>query len=253
MLRSLVSTARRQRFVALLGVIVLALAVPPAFGASSVTAQIAKALKLAKTANTNATKALTLAKTSSAGATGAKGATGASGATGAAGPAGPAGQTGAAGPAGPTGAKGDKGDTGAQGPQGPAGPAGTSPAGGGLPKALSATLAPSTLAAAYGSDPLTFATPLANTSYVVNAHVRIDNTGGGAANVDCELRSGSTVIDKGSVGPLYGSYLSNISLTGIAPASATPADAHIGLYCQSSEQYQATKASGIITAVSVAS
>lgn len=113
MLRSAFSTARRQRLAACTGVIVLALAVPPAIGAPTVPAQIAKLTKLAKKADKNATTALKLAKTASSAT--------AAGAAGAAGPAGPKGDTGAAGPAGPAGAKGDAGATGATGAQGPKG------------------------------------------------------------------------------------------------------------------------------------
>ena len=122
MLRFAFSTARRQRLTACTGVVVLALVVPPAFGAPSVTAQIAKVTKLATKADKNATKALTLAKTASAATAGAAGE---KGATGPAGPKGDAGAAGATGPAGPAGAKGDKGDTGATGAVGPQGPAGT--------------------------------------------------------------------------------------------------------------------------------
>lgn len=115
MLRSAFSTARRQRLAVCTGVVVVAIAVPPAVGAPSVTAQLAKVTKLATKADKNATKALNLAKTASGSSAGT------AGAAGAAGPAGPKGDTGAAGPAGPAGPKGDAGATGAQGPQGPAG------------------------------------------------------------------------------------------------------------------------------------
>lgn len=121
MLRSAFSTARRQRLAVCTGVVVVAIAVPPAVGAPSVTAQLAKVTKLATKADKNATKALNLAKTASGSAAGANGAAGATGPAGPAGPGGPKGDAGAAGAAGPAGPKGDTGATGAQGPQGPAG------------------------------------------------------------------------------------------------------------------------------------
>lgn len=131
---------QHRRAIAVLGVITLVAAAPPAFGTASVTSQIAKAIKLATKADKNATTAIKLAKSASA--AGAAGAAGPAGAKGATGAAGPKGDTGAAGAAGAAGPKGDKGDTGAQGPQGiqgiqgPAGPAGSGAGGGGGASAI---------------------------------------------------------------------------------------------------------------------
>jgi hypothetical protein len=264
MLRSLVSTARRQRFVAFLGVVVLALAVPPAFGASSVTTQIAKALKLATkanatatTANTNATKALTLAKSASTGTAGEKGATGA------AGPAGPTGATGAAGPKGDTGAagaKGDKGDTGAPGAPGAPGAKGAD----GVAKSLSARIttavnppvgtlpmtAPSDAPAA-PTNPLLSVPTAANTAYVVTAHVHAERASTtSAVQMQCYLHSGpnqADILDE-SFSPLpYPTYMSDVTLTGLVPATSTAG--HVYVTCVSDSGVWA-KAS--LTGVSVA-
>lgn len=197
MLRSALSTARRQRMAACTGVVVLALAVPPAFGGPSVTAQLAKVTKLATKADKNATTALKLAKSASAAsATGAAGATGPAGpkgdagAAGAQGPKGDTGAAGATGPKGDTGAagaqgpKGDKGDTGSQGPVGPAGPSGSSTAyvatdGDGTAQpgnALTDTFDPT----------VTKILPDAG-SYVVIGKVSSENLGVFGASVICEL------------------------------------------------------------------
>jgi hypothetical protein len=205
MLRSLVSTARRQRFVAFLGVVVLALAVPPAFGAASVTSQIAKALKLATkadknatTANANANKALSLAKSASTGATGEKGATGATGPGGPAGPTGPAGSKGDTGAAGPAGAKGDTGETGAPGAPGAPGADGA-PGPAGSAKVYAATDIRD------AADPMdnvlgdvmtkTAGLDLPAGSYLVNAHISFAVVGS-TDTASCRLVKGSTVLDE---------------------------------------------------------
>ncbi len=200
MLRSAFSTARRQRMAACTGVVVLALAVPPAFGGPSVAAQLAKVTKLATKADKNATTALKLAKSASAasaegaagaagpagpkGDTGAAGAQGPKGDTGAAGATGPKGDAGATGAQGPQGPKGDKGDTGSTGPVGPAGPSGSSTAyvatdGDGTAQpgnALTDTFDPT----------VTKILPDAG-SYVVIGKVSSENLGTFGASVICEL------------------------------------------------------------------
>lgn len=230
---------QHRRAIVILGGITLVLAAPPAFGGSSVTSQVAKALKLSTKANKTATQALTLAKSASSaragekGETGAKGATGATGASGAAGAAGAKGDAGTAGAQGPAGPKGDKGDAGATGPQGPAGPAGSAAAGGGAPAALSATLRDHPLADAYGTDPLVWALPAADQAYVAIAHVQVGNPslGGNYRRATCQLRSGAAVLDSGVAADINNGYFANMTLTAVAPAAATPSAARLGIYC----------------------
>lgn len=256
MLRSAFTTARRQRLAVCTGVIVVAVAVPPAFGGPSVTAQIAKVTKLATKADKNATKALTLAKTASAstaGAQGEKGATGPAGPkgdAGAAGATGPKGETGATGPQGP---KGDTGAPGAPGAQGPAGPAGA-PGQDGAAKSLFATLPRQQLNNTYGASPLVSVTPDANTAYVVTAHVAADNPSGNSSlTLNCELRAGSTVLDTGSQYPFHGNYSANVTLTSLIAATATPDDAKIGVYCKDDAASPSLWGKITITGVSVVS
>lgn len=249
MLRPLVSTARRQRFVALLGVIVLAIAVPPAFGSSSVATQLAKALKLAKTANTNASKALTVAKAAGAGTAGTKGATGpagpagpagTTGATGPAGPAGPAGAQGDTGAAGPKGDKGDKGDTGAtgatgaQGIQGPPGtPATTPPGGSGVAYAASHSGATDPNLPV-DTNPTTLLTKhLPAGTYVINARVSLQTDRTDGAYFECSLLNSAAAqndepIDDVSSGKTYGSYQSDVPLQGTLTLAS---EADISISC----------------------
>jgi hypothetical protein len=182
---------RTRRTIATLSVVALAVTVPPAFGGTSITAQVAKALKLATKADKNATQALTLAKkagttpTGEPGPAGAKGATGAAGATGPAGPAGATGAKGDTGAAGAQGPKGDKGDTGAQGPQGPAGPAAP---GGGSTKlyAYSHTAADSSDNVVQSTDTTLATLALPAGSYLVQGHVAL-NLIGGTDTASCKL------------------------------------------------------------------
>lgn len=229
MLRLRTTPTHRKRAIAVLGVLVLTTAVPPAMGGTSVATQVAQALKLAKRADKNATTAVRLAKAAGTGAT-VSGSNGAAGATGPAGPAGPKGDTGATGPQGPKGdqgaqgLKGDKGDAGVAGPPGPRGADGVA-------QAITAKLSPFALAPAYGTDPIAFATGSAGTKYAVTVHVELANNGGstgGAAS--CELRANGQVLDSATVYPLHGNYSTNVTLTGVAlpPTSGTYP---VGLYC----------------------
>lgn len=243
MLRSAFSTARRQRLAVCTGVVVVAIAVPPAVGAPSVTAQLAKVTKLATKADKNATKAIALAKSASASASGANGANGANGS---AGPAGPKGDTDAAGPAGPAGPKGDagapgaqgpkgdKGDTGAQGPagaQGPVGPQGPAGPAGGAGKPAIALPSLSVQIPNVGVVPLTSVagapaaigamSRLDNTAYVVNAHVSVDGPDNSASTTSCLLVTGSTVHDKGAATAPFGGFYTDLSLTALIPAQAS--------------------------------
>lgn len=265
MLRSAFTTARRQRLAVCTGVVVLAVAVPPAFGGPSVTAQLAKVTKLATKADKNATKALTLAKSASASTAGA------AGAQGAAGPAGPKGDTGAAGPAGAAGPKGETGATGAQGPQGLQGPQGIQgpkgdtgakgdPGQDGVAKAIHAQMpAAQLLLPEYGPGPILSELPEPNTAYALTAHIALDNANdAGAKTVNCELRAGTTVLDAGRVSHMYNLYSNNITLTGFAPAAATPASAEIGVFCKGDQSANDPTTSSVsarisLTGVSVAS
>ncbi len=209
MLRSAFSTARRQRLAACTGVVVLALAVPPAFGGTSVTSQIAKLTKLTKKADKNAKTALKLAKSASAAtSSGATGAAGPKGDAGPAGPAGPAGAKGDAGAAGATGAQGPKGDTGATGAQGPKGDKGdtgsTGPVGpqgpSGSSKVYVATdgdgnVQPGNELTSDFDPSVTKILPDAG-SYAVMAKVSSENTGAFGASVICQLVhiSGATTV-----------------------------------------------------------
>lgn len=222
MLRSLVSTARRQRFAAFLGVVVLAIAVPPAFGAPSVSSQIKSALKLATRADKNATAALKLAKTAStstangtAGEKGAKGDAGAPGASGAKGDAGPAGPTGATGAAGP---KGDTGATGSQGPQGIQGPAGTpAPAGSGA-KGYLAKLSADLPIDTTGVDVTVIGTPGAG-SYTVNGNVEL--TANASDGITCQLVAGSATLDSTTIGNINQNQRAVVNLVGAGTIAAS--------------------------------
>lgn len=234
MFSSLVSTARRQRLVAAAGIVSLAIAVPPAFGAPSVTKQVAQALKLAKKADTtakkadaNATKALSLAKTNS---TGAPGSQGPKGDTGPAGPTGPAGATGATGAAGPKGDTGATGATGAQGPQGIQGPAGpAAPAGGGA-TVYADTDVPDPAVDFDNTLNPTLAKIVSVTvpagSYVVSGHLAVM----GSSDVAfCELRNGSTVIDESKARvPSDGG-----ADVGFQAATTTSASTEVSVWCRS--------------------
>lgn len=257
MLRIRTTSTRRKRAVAVCGVLFVVTIVPPAFGGTSVTTQVAQALKLAKRADKNAATAVRLAKAAGTGGTTA-------GEAGAAGPQGPKGDTGAAGAAGPQGQKGDKGDTGATGPQGPAGaqgPAGPQgPAGAnGVAQSLTGTLAATTLSPAYGSNPLVTANAAASTKFVVTAHVDLSNiTGSPSGAAACELRTYTDpggaltvidVLDSASIYPLGANYEQSVTLTGLATPPVSGAF-KIGLWCQGDQSTMKAKAS--VTGVSVA-
>lgn len=270
MFRSLVSTSRRQRFVAFLSVVTLALAVPPAFGAPSVATQVKAALKMAKKADKNATTALNLAKSASKGGEGAKGATGPAGpagpagtvgakgdagAAGAVGPVGPKGDTGAAGSQGPQGLQGEKGDTGATGAQGAPGADGSSaPA---LSYGLTSTgaLVPA-VTFPQGAVPVTpdadgvaigDVTPLAGKTYVVTAHIALSEAGGSNNTLSCGLFQGDKAFDRAEIKQPYG--FADLSLTGVIPASADPSP--IVVACSGSDS--AGKARLSLTGVAVGS
>ncbi len=253
MVRSLVSTAWRQRLVALLGVVALALTVPPAFGAPTVPAQIKSVLKIAKRADKNASAALKLAKTSATTPASSVGATGPKGDTGAAGPAGVVGATGAPGAQGDTGAagangapgvKGDTGLTGATGATGATGPAGApAPAGAGS-KGFVDKLGGEIGLITGGEDILLIPTPGAG-SYVVTA--TIEFRADGADSPTCSL-SGATEFDSTTIANVYQNTRATMTLNGAATIGAGD---DLKLHCLSvgDNQLKATRAN--LTAISV--
>lgn len=248
-LRSLSSSS--QRVLALLSVLFLALAVPPAFGAPSVTSQVKKALKLATAANKNAKLARQAADaaikktnglnpaTPASGARGEAGPQGANGATGPQGPAGAQGPVGAQGPAGPQGAKGDQG---VPGPQGPAGGGATVYAtnwiaGGDVPRIKLAKVAV--------GPPAVTATPVIGKdvpagSYLMNTSLSFRNESA-VRTVVCTATAGATVIDQGTASPA-GSSMANIALTG-AVTLAAPGRIEVACHTQVDQMSEVLSAS----------
>lgn len=105
---------------------------------------------------------------------GARGATGAPGATGAAGAAGPAGATGATGPAGSQGQTGPKG----------------------LGDAFFAKVGASAFPATTGQDKTLVSVSLPAGRFLLDGAVTVDSDGPATVLYECELRAGSTVLEK---------------------------------------------------------
>lgn len=223
----------RRRFIVAFGVLLALNLAPQAVGQSSVSTQVARALKLATKADKNARSALLLARRVSAASATAT-------------------TPGTKGDTGPQGPKGDTGATGATGAAGPAGPAGAAGADGadGVAQALTDTGTMASLPANYSGVPVAEITGAAGTNYVVTAHVDLANLGGATgAEANCSLQANGAEIDAAPVYPLHANYRAPLTLTALtsAPPSGTYS---IAVLCRGDQATLSARAT--ITAVSVA-